>query len=72
MNFIFNFDIVAVTTINFRHEVYCRICLFKLLKLVTPNVFTFEDVQYSPLVQVAIPIATTATTCTSGTNRDSE
>ena len=36
------------------------------------NVFTFEDVQHSPLVQVAIQIATTATTCTSGTNRDRE
>ena len=35
MRFIFNFHTVAVTTINFRHEVYCRIYLFKLLTSVT-------------------------------------
>ena len=35
MGFIFNFHTVAVTTINFRHEVYYRIYLFKPLKLVT-------------------------------------
>ena len=35
MRFIFNFHTVVVTTLNFRHEVYCRIYLFKPLKIVT-------------------------------------